>query len=473
MKDNTKAKRGILSALTFNFISFIGLILLLIWLTQMVFINPLFEAFKKQQANYVCDKIIENIDDDNLSQKVYDMAKHQNFCIVVIKSDLSNVVSAESSPFCFIHKVRLAELLNYGELAKNERYVMVFENEIDHNNANDEENKSLLVAENVIDKKGAKHVIIINGSLVPINSTISLIRIILILITIFMVLLGVALAFIISRRISLPIIKINKATKALSKGEYNFDLPDKLHYQELISLSKTFKETARELSKNDALRKELIANISHDLRTPLTMITGYGEMMMDIPGENTPENIAVIVGEAKRLTGLVNDMMDISKLETGEIALNIEKFNITETIKEILNRYDKMTELSGYVFNFEFKDELYVSGDKIKLTQVLYNLINNAINYTGEDNVISVRQTELEKSVRIEIIDTGEGIPEENIKHIWDRYYKIDKIHVRPHVGSGLGLSIVKNVLSLHKARFGVISRIGYGSNFWFEINKQ
>ena len=239
---------------------------------------------------------------------------------------------------------------------------------------------------------------------------------------------------------------------------------------EIEELSDTLNYAAKELSKVESLRRELIANMSHDLRTPLTMISGYGEVMRDIPGENTPENVQIIIDETKRLTNLVNDMLDLSKIQSGVQELNLSEVNITQEIKNIIKRYDTLLKKDEYDIHFEYDEEVIVEADIIKLNQVIYNLINNAINYTGEDNQVIVRQIVKNKKVRIEIIDHGPGIEKDQLPYIWDRYYKVDKTHVRSKVGSGLGLSIVKGLLELHHAEYGVESEESKGSVFWFAL---
>lgn len=225
---------------------------------------------------------------------------------------------------------------------------------------------------------------------------------------------------------------------------------------------------ATELSKTEALRRDLIANVSHDLRTPLTMITGYSEVIRDLPGENTPENIQIIIDEATRLTTLVNDMLDISKLQSGTQPFNRTNFNLTESIRTILQRYSKLTD---YDITFSADQDVMVNADELKISQVVYNLVNNAITYTGNDKVVAIRQLMNGSKVRIEVRDTGEGIPQDKLNDIWDRYYKVDKAHKRAQIGTGLGLSIVKTILDMHGGAYGVQSRENCGSVFWFELD--
>ena len=238
-------------------------------------------------------------------------------------------------------------------------------------------------------------------------------------------------------------------------------------------LSDVLNATALELNKNENLRRELIANVSHDLRTPLTMIIAYAEVMRDLPGENTPENVQVVIDEAERLTNLVNDMLDISKLQAGVMVKNAEVYNLTQSIQSVFERYNKLKEQDGYTIEFEFDREAQVEADEYKIFQVIYNLINNAINYTEKNKTVWVRQKVIGEKVRIEVTDSGEGIAPEALPYVWERYYKVDKTHKRAVMGTGLGLSIVKNILELHNADYGVESEVGQGSTFWFELEIQ
>jgi signal transduction histidine kinase len=262
---------------------------------------------------------------------------------------------------------------------------------------------------------------------------------------------------------------MNAAAAELAGGNYDasFRGDGCLETRELAA---TLNYASSELSKTDHLQKELIANISHDLRTPLTMIRGYGEVMRDIPEENTPENVQVIIDEAARLSELVSDLLDISKLQAGTRALTPERFDLTATMREVMQRYEKLTAHDGYTIAFSEQGEAEILADRQMILQVVYNIINNAINHAGPGKHVWVEQTVEDGFVRIRVQDDGPGIQPTQIPLIWDRYYKVDKIHRRAMVGTGLGLSIVKEILELHYASYGVESALGHGSVFWFAL---
>ncbi|MBQ1806864.1 MAG: HAMP domain-containing histidine kinase, partial [Ruminococcus sp.] len=303
----------------------------------------------------------------------------------------------------------------------------------------------------------------------PLNTTLEVIKNQMLLVSVAFVLLSLVFSFYASRRIAKPIAQTNRAAKELAQKNYEIEF-NASGYREVEELNNTLNYTKTELAATEKLQRELIANISHDLRTPLTMITGYGEVMRDLPGENTPENIQIIIDEATRLSTLVNDLLDLSKLQSGALQAQKQVFNLTDSVRAILERYSKLVEQEGFDIRFESKEEVFINADELRISQVIYNLVNNAVNHAGEDKTVIITQTVRDKLVRIEVIDHGEGIPADKLPYIWERYYKVDKEHKRGVIGSGLGLSIVKSILDAHKAHYGVRSTQGKGSTFWFEI---
>ena len=287
--------------------------------------------------------------------------------------------------------------------------------------------------------------------------------------TVVAIIISLVASYFLSKRISSPIEKMDKEAKLMAKNDYEVHFEEK-GPQEIVDLAITLNKTSQEIAEVEKIRKELIANISHDLRTPLTMISGYSEVMRDIPGENTPENMQVIIDETARLTSLVNDLLNVSKLQSGTQKMDVKKMSLTKAIKDTVKRYDTLINHNGFTIKFESDKEAFILGDETRLLQVVYNLINNAINYTGSDKTVIVKQEITDNVVRISVIDSGEGISEQDLPLIWDRYYKVDKVHKRAMVGTGIGLSIVKNILLLHNSRFGVSSEVGKGSTFWFEF---
>lgn len=219
----------------------------------------------------------------------------------------------------------------------------------------------------------------------------------------------------------------------------------------------------------------MVANVSHDIRTPLTMIKGYAEIIKDLTGDNKQkreEQLDVIIEESNRLNVLVNDILDLSRLQAGQITIQKTEFDLGVKLRDVMKRYRLLEINENFQFSLEAPEHCMVYADEVKIEQVLYNIINNATNHTGEDKKVMIALEENEQWATVKISDTGAGIKQEDMPLIWDRYYKPYKKKDRKGMGTGLGLSIVKAILSAHKYLFGVDSVLGKGSTFWFEIEK-
>lgn len=325
------------------------------------------------------------------------------------------------------------------------------------------------VRANIVDRDGEEYIIIQLASMMPLQSVVDTLKYQFTCIGFVMGIMAIALTAVLTKFITKPFLKMNEAAKHLAEGKYDIDFSGK-GYREINELGDSLNYASTELAKTDKFQKELISNISHDLKTPLTMIKGYSEVMRDIPGENTPENVQVIIDETTRLSELVNDMLDLSKIQSGTRKPDVTRFSLTQTVRETLSRYEKLIMQDGYKIEFEFDGDVEILADRGMILQVVYNLVNNAINYAGDDKTVIVKQVADNKTVKISVTDNGEGISPDELPMIWDRYYKVDKVHKRATVGTGLGLSIVKEILSVHNASYGVESAFGQGSTFWFEV---
>lgn len=306
----------------------------------------------------------------------------------------------------------------------------------------------------------------------PLDSTVRVLRHQLLFCSVITVLLSLVVSFIVAKHISSPIEKTTKLAKVLAGG--NFDVRfDGKGYREIEELSETLNYASSELGKVEGLRRELMANVSHDMRTPLTMIVGYGEAMRDIPGENNQENIQVIIDEANRLAEFVNSVLDLSKLQNGMESFDMSKTDITDILRRTAERYSRLVPDAEIELDIAEDKKVFVNCDATKITQAINNLVDNAVNYAGNPIKVVIRQIVKDGYVRVEISDNGDGISPDELPYIWDRYYKTDKSHKRNVVGSGIGLSIVKEILRGHSSKFGVESVKNAGSTFWFELPVQ
>lgn len=321
------------------------------------------------------------------------------------------------------------------------------------------------------DANSAQAYLYIDYSTELLDAAMGTVRVQMVLISIIVIFLALVISALLSIKLTRPITQITRAAKRMAAGDFTVNFKGEYSYAEMDALAETLDYAKEEIGKSDQLQKEVLANVTHDLKTPLTMIKAYASMIQEISGDN-PEKRAkhtqVIIDESDRLTSLVNDILNLSKIRSGMDSLKIESINLSEFVHTVIERFDYLVETAGYSIERDIEDELYTDADVEKLEQVVYNLIGNAVNYTGDDKriIVGLRRTDGGK-IRFTVTDTGKGIPPEEIDTIWDRYYRSSETHKRPIRGTGLGLSIVKTILQKHGFEFGVESEVGKGSTFY------
>lgn len=311
-------------------------------------------------------------------------------------------------------------------------------------------------------------------SLKIINGAKSMLVIYFIVVGVVVLLAASLIAFTISQKLSSGIKDLSATAVRFSKGDFDVNFANS-EYQELADLSDTLNSVRDEVKKSDSFKRELLANVSHDLKTPLTMIKAYASMIREISGDNPEKrdrHLQVIIDEADRLTGLVNDVLSVSKVNSHLDEMTPKVFNLTEFLYGIINKFEYLQETQGYNLMVDVDANLYTRADEEKIGQVIYNLLGNAVNYTGADKTvyISLKSNLSGDRINLKISDTGKGIAKEELPEIWDRYYRIKENHSRPVKGSGLGLNIVKVILQNHAFDFGVDSELGKGSTFWVDF---
>jgi len=474
---------GIRTRIFLYFLLFTGLLLVLLWLFQIVFLDEFYRMQKTDMLRSFSNGIVHNIDNENLETLAERIAEQDNVCVLVTDEAMRMIVTAESWNGCLIHHMNRFDLWLYASSLSENDGAMVAEFPLNafRNQSYDARKfrgavppsddggaMSLLTVQRTVMSSGQTVYVFLNTLITPVTGTVQTIRNELYVISAILVLLSFLLSLVLSRRITQPLVETTSAAAALSHGEY--EPVRNVGYREIARLNQQLTQAAHDLHRVEEMQNELIANISHDLRTPLTLIEGYAEAMRDLPDENTPENMQVIIDETRRLTTLVNSVLDLHTARNELGSINKAVFSLTASIRGIMTRYAKLTEQGGYHIVFEPEEDAVVFADEVKVQQVVYNLINNALTYTGEDRTVTVVQKMQDAHVRIEVRDTGEGIDEVDLPYIWDRYFRGSMPHRRARIGSGLGLSIVKNILDSHGLAYGVESRKGAGSVFWFEL---
>lgn len=317
-----------------------------------------------------------------------------------------------------------------------------------------------------------KSVLYVSTALGAVGAAVSIIRLQLLWVTALSLLVAFGLAWLAAKRFSGPVASLAEKAKKVDDDEY------RNHFQkgfciELDELSDCLDQTAERLRAAKTYQKELLANVSHDLRTPLTMIKGYAELVRDFSWEDEAqrnEDIGVIIREADRLTALVNEILEYSSLQSPEQAPEFEPVDLGELVCKVSERFETLFAGEGGRIECQIAEEAWICGNRELLERAVCNLLDNAVRHAGAAMKIRVSVTKGDR-IRLEIRDYGAGIAEDELPYIWEKYYTSRQ---RGHKGvSGLGLAIVKEIAVMHDAGYGVQSEVGKGSTFWMEFKKQ
>lgn len=450
------------------------MIMILLWFFQIVFLNSFYEIMKKQNISELADDVIANYGSENFKSYL-DHTAFKNSVLIIITDDSGDIqyYSDEHGTGDF-WKPQPDDMISQLDKPLPPEYKDFL---INLSNT-DKTTLSYTVSQTRFDGQtliyGVKMTnssLYISAPLPPVGTTIEVLKTQLIYVTLISLIFSIVVGYFIAKKVSEPILEINRQSTLLAKGEYQLEFT-RGTYAEINELASTLERTGQELSKIENLRQELIANISHDFRTPLTMIKAYTEMIRDLSGDNPEKrekHLGIILEETGRLTEFVNDILELSSLQSGSLPVEMSVLNLSELSEEVLNRFKPLAEIYPLEFNQEIERDIFVKGDRSLIERVLYNLIGNAVNYTPDQGILTVKLSKNEDMIRFEVLDEGVGIPEDELLHIWDRYYKArnteDKVK-----SSGLGLSIVKNILELHHAVYAAENRPSGGSHFWFEL---
>ena len=366
--------------------AFVAFVLALLWLMQIVWLDDFYRWDKTRQITQAADAVESNIGNEQLSALMDRLAQQNDVCILLLDSSKHVFLSSDDIHFCLIHRMSsrdlsfwcsmipengntLTKLFNIAPFGGDQYNSHQFRGNVPK--MEDDKKQSLLCARRVTLPDGTGGYLLLNSIITPLDSTVATLRTQLMLITIIVLLGATLLAMLISRKVTRSIVETSEAAHSLSRGQYEIP-PHGCEYREMAELNSTLVYAAKELSQVENLQHELIANISHDLRTPLTMIGGYVEMMRDIPGEATPENMQVIIDETQRLTSLVNELLDFSRLQTGALALNPAPYPFTASVQAITDRVSRMVQQNGYQVVFHPAAQVKAIADEQRIAQALF-----------------------------------------------------------------------------------------------------
>lgn len=284
-------------------------------------------------------------------------------------------------------------------------------------------------------------------------------------VSLLMIIVVIAVSVFLSQKISKPIIVVSKMTDFIKMGGYDQKLEYESSIVEIDNLINSINELSRELYKMENMRKNLTSDISHELRTPLTSIQTHLEAMIDGIWEPSKERLNSVNEEVIRLSHLVNQLKNLAKFDSYEDKLNLKNENLTQLIKNIIYNNESYALDKNIRIKYELED-VNANIDKEKISQVIINLISNAIRYTNLNGEILIKLYKKSDFIKIIVKDNGIGIPEESLDYIFERFYRVDKSRCRNTGGTGVGLTICKSIVDLHKGKIEVKSKLNEGSEF-------
>ncbi len=289
-----------------------------------------------------------------------------------------------------------------------------------------------------------------------------------------MFLLSMIILIFFNELVYIPLRRITQATEEYASGNMNYeftvDSEDEMGY-----LAASLSYMAGEIARQEDDQKKFVANVSHDFRSPLTSIRGYLEAMLDgtIPPEMYQKYLGIVLNETERLTKLTNGLLTLNNLNARGMLLEKTDFDINQVIRNTAESFEMTCREKTIAIELVLTDDkMLVNADMSKIQQVLYNLLDNAIKFSHHDSVIKIETTEKKNKVFVSVKDSGIGIPKEDQKMVWERFYKSDASRGKDKKGTGLGLSIVKEIIKAHGENINCISTVGVGTEFIFSIQK-
>lgn len=454
-------------------------ITLFIALLQTGLIRPYYRNSKIAAVRTVADHIQQTLIKNNASgngvESAIREAVNNNVCIAIYNDSGTKIYSADSlGASCALQDPKSEEIQGLLDLSTIDSKLQ--NGELSMNMTNERTGQEMIIYARHIRENLGNYYLFVNTALEPIDSVVTFFTRQYALYTMIVIVVASIVALMISGLVTDPIIRMKQEAVKLSQADYSAHF-DGGSLTELQQLANSLNTANRQLSKIDELRRDLLANVSHDIRTPMTDIRAYAEMIRDISG-NDPvkrdKHLGVIIKETDYMTRLINDMSELAKMQSGNYVLNRTNMDLANKIREIIELNQKSITQGRQIVELKIPGTLYIYADEVKIGQVITNFLTNALKHTaaGQHITIQAYRKPDEETMHFEICDDGEGIPESELPYVWDRYHKTSRSFSRNQLNTGLGLAIVKAILDAHDAQYGVTSIVGKGSTFWFELRE-
>ena len=453
-------------------------IVLTLGILQVGFIGPYYRNVKMRAIHNIAQDISDFLRENNTEEgigKAVQETINNNACVVMYNSRGKIVFEADSLGVgCIFNaadsrkpaELRDVEAIQLTLDQPGQDFSLTFESAVTKD--------QMMVYGTKVNAPLSTYYLFVNSSLNPVYGAYSVFFSQYVVYTIFVMIAASLFAYFYSRKITKPIVNMQKEAQKLARQDYSARF-DGGSFTETRQLASSLNNANEQLMKIDTLRRDLIANLSHDIRTPLTDIRAYAEMIRDISGdkpEKREKHLNVIIKETDYLSMLINDMNQLTAMQSGNIEITYDEIDLCQRINEIIELNRTQIHKAGIILHVDLPESLYTITDEVKIGRVIQNYLSNAIKHTpaGKEIFIRAYAKKTEGMIRLEVEDRGEGIKEEEMPFIWDRYYKSSRTFRRNMNSTGLGLAIVKSIAETLGCRYGAVSEHNKGSLFYFEI---
>ena len=476
-----KKPKSFKTKLWLYFVLFSAIIFSVLWLMQTVFLQSFYNMMLISNTRSAAEKIVSNSQSSDITSVIDDISHKNSLLIYITDKDGKPIyisdeyknshkkIREDNDEDITQGKGKMKGKHDNGYRSLPENYNAFLEelegSDDDHIELSDD---NMYIYGTYIDYSDNEEpcALYVGTLLNAVGAAVTIIRVQLAIVTVFSLVTGFVLAWFIAKRFSKPVSQLSHKAKLLGNDGYTNEY-DEGFCAELDDLSVTLDKTSEKLRSSKEFQNELLANVSHDLRTPLTMIKGFAEEVGEYSWsdeEQRKADIGVIIRETDRLTALVNEILEYSELQSIEGRDEFENFDISALVNRVADNFESMCKRDGYIIARDIAKGLTVNGCAPRVERAVYNLIDNALRHTGDDKTVNIRLTQ-NGGVKLEVSDSGDGIDEDILPHIWEKYYTSRQ---RDHKGvSGLGLGIVKQIAVMHHAQYGVNSEKGKGSTFY------
>ena len=498
MRQTSKTRRTIgIRGQLMGFLCFICLLLVgLFWFLSTQLLEPLYTTHIQKQLTEQAEAIVARMDEaigkgetlsywafgsrlyvnntffNALQDDIFELGGMSSFCIDISDTTLRQIFKVDNLSYCNLHRTRPTDTADEQTAYTTARAMRQLCRESGGavvrkiNPPTPSGSVQLMVGRMTSD---GNYTVLVTTSLMHVAEAGKVLSTVLPLAAALIFAFSMSAAWLFSEWFTKPLRALSGAARQVAQGNYAVHV-DSVRNDELGDLAQEFNHMAKEVQHASQMQRDLLANVSHDLRTPLTLIKGYAETVRDLTGDDKKhrdEQMNIIVDETDRLTALVSSVMELSKVTSGALKCEKVHFDMGQLCDEVSERYDAVCAQNGWQLNLEIPDEeLPVCADPDMMQRALHNLLGNAMHHIGEDGIFVLRALRCPEGVRVEVEDHGPGISAEDLPYIFDRYYRSRSDAGKQ--GTGLGLSITKAIFQQHGFRFGVHSTVGKGTVFWF-----